>query len=156
MPDRHGTVLKGTTYRYTNVNSCTKLHTLFILSKIVVCESLAVATSPIPHPYSYLLLWNTLRNFLFQSNTSLTNDFLKPILECYMYRNQIIANGAGICQNIIKCYLQYFHIHRPSSYDKKITHDAYIWWQFVHNISFWQKSCKRFWRRKKWFCVVFK
>lgn len=87
-------------------------------------------------------------NFLFQSNTSLTNDFLKPILECYMYLNQIIANGAGICQNILKCYLQYFHIHRPL-YDKKITHDAYIWWQFVHNISFWQKSCMLFWRRKK-------
>lgn len=149
MPDRHGTVLKGTTYRYTNVNSCTKLHTLFILSKIVVCESLAVATNPIPHPYSYLLLWNTLRIFYFYPTLrSLTNDFFKPILECYMYLNQSIANGAGICQNILKCYLQYFHIRRPL-YDKKITHDAYIWWQFVHKISFWQKSCMLFWRRKK-------
>lgn len=149
MPDRHGTVLKGTTYRYTNVNSCTKLHTLFILSKIVVCESLAVATNPIPHPYSYLLLWNTLRIFYFNPTLPWLMIFFKPILECYMYLNQIIANGAGICQNIIKCYLQYFHIHRPSLYDKKITHDAYIWWQFVHNISFWQKSCMLFWRRRK-------
>lgn len=106
-------------YRYTNVNSCTKLHTLFILSKIVVCESLAVATNPIPHPYSYLLLWNTLRIFYFNPTLPWLMIFLKPILECYMYLNQIIANGAGICQNIIKCYLQYFHIHRPSLYDKK-------------------------------------
>lgn len=110
---------RRTTYRYTNVNSCTKLHTLFILSKIVVCESLAVATNPIPHPYSYLMLWDTLRIFYFNPTLPWLMIFLKPILECYMYLNQIIANGAGICQNIIKCYLQYFHIRRPSLYDKK-------------------------------------
>lgn len=154
MPDRHGTVLKGTTYRYTNVNSCTKLHTLFILSKIVVCESLAVATNPIPHPYSYLLLWDTLRIFYFNPTLPWLMIFLKPILECYMYLNQIIANGAGICQNIIKCYLQYFHIHRPSLYDKKnlMMHiygdNLFITFHFDRNhVCYFEEE-------KKWFCVV--